>query len=217
MRIGLIADVHADFLALRGALTLFHNAGVDQIVCAGDLVEKGPHGDAVVSLIREQAILCVRGNHDAMAPDNQQWLRETASLTHRAVLLLNDETLAYLDTLPSSRIVEAGAQRLLIAHGTPSNDWEYLYPFGARSQFELVAEAALNFGTDVVVLGHTHEPMIAQIASIWVFNPGSVCSTHSTGSGTCGILTLPGYAFEVFQIATGRRVRAAYVSGKNLR
>ena len=48
MRLGLISDIHADLGALDAALGALVERRVDRIVCAGDVVEKGPDGDAVV-------------------------------------------------------------------------------------------------------------------------------------------------------------------------
>jgi predicted phosphodiesterase len=79
MKIGLISDIHGDIDALRMALEHLHDA--DHILCAGDLVEKGSAGPAVVDLIRERSIPTVRGNHDEMIQGNQQWLIENTNIT----------------------------------------------------------------------------------------------------------------------------------------
>jgi predicted phosphodiesterase len=82
LRIGLLADIHANYPSLIKALQIFKQAKVDKILCAGDLVEKGEQGDEVVALIRELNIPCVLGNHDEMAPSNQQWVKDNMDLSH---------------------------------------------------------------------------------------------------------------------------------------
>jgi predicted phosphodiesterase len=77
MKIGLIADIHADLEALELALMLMEQHGVQQILCAGDLVDKGKHGDAVVQRIRDLRIPCVLGNHDGLARVTQEWYRRS--------------------------------------------------------------------------------------------------------------------------------------------
>ncbi len=52
MKLGLIADVHADLDALQMALSRLKQAGVDSTICAGDLVEKGMDGDAVIDFLQ---------------------------------------------------------------------------------------------------------------------------------------------------------------------
>lgn len=44
VRIGLISDIHADYEGLQNALALLDRLGVDRILCAGDLVERGMGG-----------------------------------------------------------------------------------------------------------------------------------------------------------------------------
>ena len=61
MQIGIISDVHADYAALEDVLDRFvkhHN--VDQILCAGDIVGRGPDPDRVVDLIRARRIPVAR-------------------------------------------------------------------------------------------------------------------------------------------------------------
>ena len=72
MRLGLIADIHADHRALGTALRQLDALGVETILCAGDLVGYGSHADEAVALVRARAIPCVRGNHDRWAVERRQ-------------------------------------------------------------------------------------------------------------------------------------------------
>src|SRR5689334_8903920 len=100
MKIGLISDIHADLKSLRFALDILQGQGVDQIVCAGDLTDKGIDGDAVVNLIRQRNIPSVVGNHDWLAERNQHWLLQNYGASHP--MLVTEETLQYLNTLPDT-------------------------------------------------------------------------------------------------------------------
>lgn len=75
-KIGLISDIHGEPYSLTLALDMLHGRGVDHILCAGDLLEKGSQGNAVAARIREEGIPCVQGNHDIEAVENQAWLRK---------------------------------------------------------------------------------------------------------------------------------------------
>src|SRR5262245_21424085 len=72
MRLGLIADIHADMRALETTLRCLERLEVDQIVCAGDLVGYGSEPDATVELVRALGIPCIRGNHDRWAVERRQ-------------------------------------------------------------------------------------------------------------------------------------------------
>ncbi len=79
MKIGLIADIHGDEAGLRRALDLLDGLGAERILCAGDLVERGSRGDAVIDLIRQRGIPCVKGNHEYIMLSKQESLEETGS------------------------------------------------------------------------------------------------------------------------------------------
>lgn len=201
MKIGIVADIHGDLTSLLDALELLREQGVDQIVCAGDLLEKGPDGDAVVQVIRTEAIPCVRGNHDWDALGNQRWLRTNSDLTHPAVAvrLLRESTLRYVNDLPLTLHYEWAGKRVLLAHGAPWSASEYVYAVAPPPFLQKVVQ-----DVDIVILGHTHRPMRVRVGQAWIVNPGSVCKPDVGGTHTCGILTLPDVSFEVYDINTRR-------------
>src|SRR3954465_13757067 len=102
MKIGIISDIHGHLAPLEKALALLDRLGVEQIVCAGDLVGEGYEGDAVVKLLQARQIPCVLGNHDEEAFGDQAWLRRqqrhTPDTSNR--LLLDSRTVAHVSSLP---------------------------------------------------------------------------------------------------------------------
>jgi putative phosphoesterase len=203
--LGLISDIHADLRSFKRALDILHGQAVEQIICAGDLVDKGNEGDEVVRLIRERQIPSVMGNHDYMVYRNQQWLMRNAG--NQNPVLVAEETMDYLDTLPETLTFSFKGKWLLLAHGSPWSNMEYIYSYSSREIYEQITRF---YKTDVVVLGHTHEPMLVETDSLLVVNPGSVCSTYADGSGTCATISLPDCSFRVFNIRNGQRVQPAY-------
>jgi predicted phosphodiesterase len=120
-------------------------------------------------------------------------------------MLLADDTLDFLATLPDTLTYAWEDRRVLVAHGTPWSRDEYLFSYSKPELFKQVAHFA---EADIVILGHTHEPMIALVDNVSIFNPGSV---NKHGSGTCATLTLPDCVFRVFNVRTGERIQPAYV------
>lgn len=184
-KVGVIADIHSDVEALSRALGIFQNYHVDQIVCAGDIVDKGPDNAATVQLLRQTSVHCIAGNHD----HDEQYIGS-----------LDDDTANYLRELPESRSFLWENQRVLLAHASPWSDFVRILPTTERHVFKRIAREA---NADIVILGHTHIPLVAQVDNTWIFNPGSVCGIYSSGSRTCGILTLPENDFEVFRLDSG--------------
>ncbi len=157
MRIGLIADVHANLPALEAVVERLEAEEVDVYACAGDLVGYGPFPDECVALVRGlRGIACVAGNHDLIAlgrlsterciPLARRTLDWTASV-------MREDTREWLGALPLDARLPGG---VVIAHGSLGDPEEYV-----RTPEQTRAEAAkLGDGERVLVLGHTHVPML---------------------------------------------------------
>lgn len=211
MKLGLMSDIHADPDALVRALILLQSKGVMEILCAGDLVDKGPSGDRVVDLIRAKNIATVAGNHDQSAERVQAFYRTNlGALGASPNLLLADENVEFLSSLPTVIYRSTGGHHLMVTHGTPWNISEYLYPASQERTFRRVARAARGENANILIVGHTHTPMAAVVEDVHIFNPGSVCGgNHANGSRSVGVLELPTLHFEVFDIDTGAPIPPA--------
>lgn len=202
MQIGVISDIHADLLALVKAVTFLREQDVEQIVCAGDLVEKGPDGDVVVKFLRLEGIQCAQGNHDYDVIGNQAWLRRHAEGNLKLrVRLLTDETIEYLRALPRTIEIQNNGKKIVVAHGTPWHSGQYVFHNSPPGIFRYLIKET---GADIMILGHTHTPMIVHVGSAMVVNPGSVCGAHAYGSGTCAILTDEG--FHIYDIHSSAKI-----------
>lgn len=184
MKIGIISDIHGDYAALARTLDrleVYHQ--VDQILCAGDLVGRGPDPDRVVQVIRERGIPTVRGNHD-------EWIYG-----------LSAENTAYLKQLPLDWEGEVGGHRIYMCHGKPGNNIWGLYR-------DHISDTLLNMmleslDADVLITGHTHVPMFIRVKNGCVINPGSLYTFNSTArvtSHSYGVLQLPQTEFELFDL-----------------
>ena len=61
---GLLADVHANDVALKIALEQLEQQGVEEIICAGDIVGYGGCPNETISLLKKYNVKCILGNHD---------------------------------------------------------------------------------------------------------------------------------------------------------
>lgn len=180
MKVGLIADVHGNRIALNAVLE--DMPAVEELVCAGDVVGYNPwpaecidalRAGAVQSAVgtragtpRERDVPTVVGNHDAavlrgsargfngMARAGVEYAREAITDEHRE----------WLAALPEERTVFD--DRLKLVHGHPDDPNRYTYPeeFSPR----LLGDEQL------LVLGHTHVQHAERYADGIVVNPGSV-------------------------------------------
>ncbi|MEO0565491.1 MAG: metallophosphoesterase family protein, partial [Chloroflexota bacterium] len=172
MRIDIVSDIHAYLPSLQDALNHFKQEEVAHIICAGDLVDGGRDGEAVVSLLRQRQIPCVQGNHDRDAFGHQAWIRRSlrASGETSHPFRLTSETTAYLSGLPTKVDLEFKGVTICLAHGTPDSNTIYTFPDAEADHFHEVASAT---NAEVIVLGHTHTPICVQYGARWVMNPGS--------------------------------------------
>jgi protein phosphatase len=197
LRVGVISDVHGDARALDRALSLLERLQVHRVVCLGDLVEKGSHGDLVVEALAQHLIPSVQGNHDENAVRHGACFRG-ADDDEEAPLAAS--TLRALAELPPRREYLWLGRRLILAHGIPAHNG-----VGVRvGEVPKALKRALRYRpADALLLGHTHQPLRTRVNGVWIFNPGSVCRQRARDSHSLGVLTLPSLSFEVVGIDTG--------------
>lgn len=183
MDIGIISDIHGDYRALERVLDRLDNHHrVKQILCAGDLVGRGPEQDRVVQIIRERRIPTVRGNHD-------EWFYD-----------MSPENSAFLKSLPLDWRGDFDGISLFMCHGKPGNNLWGLYR-------DHISDTLLNMmlsslRVNVLITGHTHVPLYAKVKQGCVVNPGSVYTFKSVraSSHTYGILHLPQLTFDLYDL-----------------
>ncbi len=76
MKYGIIADIHANYSALRVALDHLLLLEVDKILCLGDLVGYGAQPNECVEALKDKPdVFCIAGNHDRQAIGESLMLR----------------------------------------------------------------------------------------------------------------------------------------------
>ncbi|MEY2426376.1 MAG: hypothetical protein QOI61_1948 [Actinomycetota bacterium] len=161
MRIGAISDIHSNAAALDAALDALAGQ-VDQIWCAGDIVVQYRFSNEAVARLRGIDAIAVQGNHDMV-------LVSAAGADARGRPGVDADEVRWLTALPLRYETDVDGCRVLMTHGSP---WpphgDYLRAGNARWQ------QADELGADIVITGHTHEPMVATFGTTLVVNPGSV-------------------------------------------
>jgi putative phosphoesterase len=166
MRIGVCADIHGNIAALAAVLTSIEQAGVDQLVCLGDVAELGPAPAECVDRLRSlaPAPIVIRGNTDRELAE-----RRDRAGTDWSVQALGADRLSWLRSLPTSHHVEA--VDALFVHASPRSDTERL---GAFTDPDQLAALLASLPARRLLHGHTHQQYLLTRNGRVIANPGSV-------------------------------------------
>jgi putative phosphoesterase len=198
MKIGVISDIHGDPLSLELAWSHLTILGADQIVCAGDVVGYGPFPDRAVKFLESRKVQAVRGNHDRWAIERGPGLRDEFGGSAPSA-----KTIDVLAALPKHLVIEAGGRVVVVVHGSPNSDMEYVRrtTHGPAVLDDLLVE----LGADILVVGHTHAPMWYRGERGLVVNPGSVISMPVVRSSrTFALLDLELMTATFHDVESGR-------------
>lgn len=153
MRILVVSDLHANFIAFEAVLK---DAGsIDKIWCLGDVVGYGPQPSECINCLQEFDHICLAGNHDlAVAGKAPLWdfsedAKEVVFWTRHHLTI---EALDWLQALPTILVREGP---ISMVHASPRDPvWEYITDIEiAKKNLELIETA-------VCLHGHTHFPGI---------------------------------------------------------
>jgi len=187
--IGLISDVHATPAPVAEALSIFAQAGVEQVFCAGDIAGYRDQLDETVALLIEGDCQTVMGNHDL-------------GYLEKYVNGADKGAAEFLKQLPSSIDANIAGKRVYMVHAHPPDDCRggiKLLDKQGEVQPERIAlwrKHLQTFDRDVLIIGHTHQVFAEQIGNTLVVNPGSSAFNHS-----CAILSLPEMTVQVFPLS----------------
>jgi putative phosphoesterase len=182
MKILIIADIHGNLDALRSLREKY-----DQLWCLGDLVDYGPQPSEVVAFVRNNATLCVQGNHDYAAgswkdpqcsPPYRAMAFETLAFTNQVIS--NDDR-TFLRGLPKEREVVVNDMRFYLCHARPSDP---LFGYLAKDSSEWENEIA-GIQADIILTGHTHIQFMRRVGEKLLVNPGSLGQSKGVGAQAC--------------------------------
>jgi len=186
MKLGLLGDIHGNSYALRAVLSAAGARGVEKLLVTGDLVGYYFYPAEVLAALAEWEVFVVRGNHEDMlakARTDSAFLSRVeakyGSGLRCAMEQLQESELDELCGLPCSLDLKIDGCKILLCHGSPWNPDQYIYPNSEPALMERCVEKK----DDVVVLGHTHYPMLQEIGKTLVVNPGSVGQPRNRNPG----------------------------------
>src|SRR5688572_16540038 len=122
MRIAIIADIHANHIALDAVLADIEALQPDQIVCPGDVAATGPQPRQVVQRLRSLGCPVVMGNADAWLLDPQpaeasdEDTRRVEAIDSWCAAQLAPAGLAYLRTFQPTIELRLGGDAVLLCY-----------------------------------------------------------------------------------------------------
>lgn len=171
MKIAIISDLHAN----QEALEAFPEAYTELWVL-GDLVSFGPDPAAVVNFVRRNAQLVVCGNHDYAAGYDRdphciaRYQRMAEFTLKYTASVLNEEQKRFLRDLPLQRKLRRQGVQFHLCHAQPCDP---LYGNTTPDSVEWKSQVQSS-QADVLLLGHTHVPLVRRVGRTLVINPGSL-------------------------------------------
>jgi putative phosphoesterase len=173
LKIVVISDIHSNLVAFQAVIASLPN--YDHLLFLGDLVGYGPQPNEVIEQLQQlKPSSALMGNHDYAVTTGDA----TGFSPHAEVAVqwtrrhIKPHNLAYLSSLLTSARMELGNTRLALFHGSPHDPLsEYVFP-GITDQ--LARKVIQSAGAPLVLLGHTHVPMIYSFGREMLANPGSV-------------------------------------------
>jgi putative phosphoesterase len=189
VRLAVISDIHANLQALQAVLADIDRREskepFDAIYCLGDLGGYGGQPNEVQGSLMERAYPTISGNYDENVGNNGGdcgchyikpfdiemsnisfgWTREHTTDQHKE----------WLRKLPMEIRFEIGGKRVLLCHGSPRSNTEYLFENrsdGYLRRFTRGGRADAH--ADIIVFGHTHVPYHRVVDGVNFVNTGSV-------------------------------------------
>jgi putative phosphoesterase len=180
MRFAIISDIHANYPALKAVYNYLKKMDISEIWNAGDSIGYNPFPNETLHFLAEKDVLSIQGNYDSKAlsfPKKEiKWRYKKKPLVFFAFKWAYDhllpENLEFLNNLPKTRQLSRGSWRIILSHGSPFSENEYITSSTTLNRLGQLS----NFSTDcqIIISGHTHRSLLRRYQKTWFINPGSV-------------------------------------------
>ena len=193
MKIAVFADVHSNLDALETVLDHIDRWHPDRVLCAGDIINRGPNPRACTERVLARAMAedwgMIYGNHERYVlkygkgnlPDrgpefeiirHAKWTYDQlAGQTGQAGQAGTDGLVERLEALPFQwSMTDETGNEFRMVHASMLGDRKGIFPDDSEESLrEKIAPAPR-----VLVVGHTHRPLIRTVDDTLVVNVGAV-------------------------------------------
>lgn len=176
-KIAILSDIHGNMPALESVLEDIKLRQIDEIVCIGDLVGKGPEPSKVIASIQENCDVVIKGNWDEFLLNHSEY----ESIKWQQNQLSEDDK-TYLKQLPFCYEFMLGEKFVRCVHASPRSVYERILPFNPLEKQKTLFENSdqtLNIcgdrTPDYYVYGDIHYACVKPISGKGILvNVGSV-------------------------------------------
>lgn len=186
MKLAVLADVHANYRALQAVAADLEAWGPDQVIVAGDLVNRGPRPLECLEYVqrkREQdGWLWVRGNHEdyvisrarpGASQDEPEFdVHRPSWWTYQKL----NRDVSLLEEMPFQQSLRApDGNEARIVHASMRHNRDGIYPETSDESLrhKLGPHPHGNSSLSLFVVGHTHRPLVRSLNGTQVVNAGS--------------------------------------------
>jgi predicted phosphodiesterase len=180
MKIAVIADVHANYVALQAIVAHIEAWQPDQVIVAGDLVNRGPRPLECLRFVQAKTTadrwLSVRGNHEeyVLEQANPDFPRQgPVADVHRGSRWTYEQLgseVAVLDAMPLDLSLHApDGGEIRITHASMRGLRDGIFPWTSNAELE----KKISPPPALFLVGHTHTSLIRRLNGTLVVNAGS--------------------------------------------
>lgn len=200
VKIAILSDIHGNMPALEAVFEDIRLRKIDEIVCLGDLVGKGPEPAEVIEFVKEHCDVVIRGNWDEFIlneseHDSIQWQQS----------YLSEDNKNYLNHLPFSYEFMLGEKFIRCVHASPRSVHERISPFQPLEKQETLfenSEITKNIcgerTPDYFIYGDIHYACVKPIDGKGILvNVGSVGNPLEIPEASYGIIEHVGNSVSV--------------------
>lgn len=181
MKVAVLADIHANFTALETVTEHIETWDPEQVIVAGDTVNRGTRPKECLDFVQEKAQSrgwkLIRGNHEDYVI-NQAQLKipqgNPAFEVHRASYWTYQKLnydIKQLEEMPFlQQLYDNDGQEARIVHASMRGNRDGIYPETTDEKLKV----QIGKPPALFCVGHTHRPLIRSIGRTLVVNVGSV-------------------------------------------
>ena len=167
MRLALIADIHANIIALDLALSDLQKEKVDKIIFLGDYIIDGENSNSILEVVKQKSDITILGNREKYMLDYDKTKElynnyKPIAYTYNS---LTNENKEYIKSLKKDCILNFNNLNILFIHGDDFFD-------GKKLNYDKIINEYPSF--DICIYGHTHVYKDETYKNKRFINPGSI-------------------------------------------